>query len=328
MNSATLVNLLGSSPQFLLACSHIKKVSRVDATVYIEGETGTGKELAARAIHYQGLRCDGPFVPVNCGALPETLIESELFGHERGAFTDAKVASPGLVSEAHCGTLFLDEVDALSMKAQASLLRFLQDRSYRRVGGGATRQADVRVIAASNANIHEMVEQRRFRRDLLYRLNVLSLRMPALRERGDDAIELAQAFLARFNHQYRLAPKYLHADSIAFIAEYSWPGNVRELENVIHREFLMSEHSELRFQGTLPHLDVPAGGDDTSFKSAKARAVADFERRYVGEVLQRANGNISRAARIAGQDRSAFGKLARKHGLRPSVCVTALEAAD
>ncbi|MDQ1812061.1 sigma 54-interacting transcriptional regulator [Massilia sp. CCM 9210] len=326
MNSPSRVNLLGSSPQFHLACAQIKKISRVDVTVYIDGETGTGKELAARAIHYQGLRCDGPFVPVNCGALPETLIESELFGHERGAFTDAKVASPGLVSEANGGTLFLDEVDALSMKAQASLLRFLQDRSYRRVGGGTPRHADVRVIAASNANIHELVEQRRFRRDLFYRLNVLTLHMPALRERGGDSVELAQAFLARFNHQYGMAPKRLHADAVAFIAEYPWPGNVRELENVIHREFLMSEDSELRFPGKVSHLDVKTGGEGTSFKAAKARAVADFERRYVGELLQRTDGNITRAARIAGQDRSAFGKLVRKHGLAQSACVSDLEA--
>lgn len=314
MNNASRVNLLGSSPQFQRAYSQIQKISNVDVTVYIEGETGTGKELAARAIHYLGRRADAPFIPVNCGALPETLVESELFGHERGAFTDAKVASPGLVSEADSGTLFLDEIDALSLKAQASLLRFLQDKTFRRVGGSATRQADVRIIAASNANLYKLVEERRFRRDLMYRLNVLSVRMPALRERTGDALELAQTFLARLSQQYRLPAKRLHPQSIAFIEQYSWPGNVRELENVIHREFLMCEDNQLILSSS--SADEQAEPEhDQSFKAAKARAIEQFERRYVNDLLQRTAGNITRAALLAGQDRSAFGKLARKHGL-------------
>ena len=328
MDNASRVNLLGSSPQFQQAYSQIRKISRVDATVYIEGETGTGKELAARAIHYLGLRGDGPFIPVNCGALPETLVESELFGHERGAFTDAKAASAGLVSEADGGTLFLDEVDALSLKAQASLLRFLQDRTYRRVGGSTTRQADVRVIAASNADLNKLVEERSFRRDLLYRLNVLSVRMPALRERIGDPLELAQAFLARMNHQYRMPPKRLHPDAIAFIAQYPWPGNVRELENVIHREFLMCEGDELRMNGQPVDVGAAANGAEMPFKTAKARAIAEFERRYVGDLLQRTDGNITHAARLAGQDRSAFGKLARKHGLVQSISLSNAEISD
>ncbi|HYD80213.1 MAG TPA: sigma-54 dependent transcriptional regulator [Paucimonas sp.] len=328
MNSASRVNLLGSSPQFQQAYSQIQKISRVDVTVFIEGETGTGKELAARAIHYLGGRRDGPFIPVNCGALPETLVESELFGHERGAFTDAKAASPGLVSEADGGTLFLDEVDALSLKAQASLLRFLQDRTYRRVGGSATRQADVRIIAASNANLYKLVEDRQFRRDLLYRLNVLSLRMPALRERSGDPLELAQAFLARLSHQYRVPAKTLHPDAVNFIEQYSWPGNVRELENVIHREFLMCEGGELHLFAPQSPEQSERHDDRLPFKAAKARAIAEFERRYVNDLLQRTDGNITRAARLAGQDRSAFGKLARKHGLSQSPSLSSAETAD
>jgi DNA-binding NtrC family response regulator len=314
MTIQTSHHLLGSSPRFQKTTVQIQKIARVDATVHIEGETGTGKELAARAIHYLGKRCDGPFIPVNCGALPETLIESELFGHERGAFTDAKAATAGLVSEANGGTLFLDEVDALSLKAQAALLRFLQDQTYRRVGGGATRQADVRIVAASNANLHKLVEAGQFRRDLLYRLTVLSLRMPALRERSGDALELAETFLQRLSHQYRVTPKRLHADSVVFIEQYGWPGNVRELENVVHREFLMSDDGLVRL-GEASIAGFENEQEDTSFKTAKARAVADFERRYVREILQRADGNLTRAARLAGQERSAFGKLARKHGL-------------
>ncbi|MES2192363.1 MAG: sigma-54 dependent transcriptional regulator [Pseudomonadota bacterium] len=306
--------LLGSSTRFQAALTQIQKIARVDATVLIEGETGTGKELAARAIHYLGARRDHPFIPVNCGALAESLLESELFGHERGAFTDAKAATPGLVSQADGGTLFLDEVDALSLKAQAAMLRFLQDRSYRRVGGGQTRLADVRVVVATNASLEKQVASHHFRRDLLYRLNVLTLRMPALRERGEDAVELAGSFLARFSQQYRLPPKLLHPDFTAFIEQYDWPGNVRELENVMHRAFLMCEGKQLHLDALDQH-GLASAEQAASFKDAKARAIAQFERRYVHGLMQLSQGNITQAARMAGQDRSAFGKLVRKHGL-------------
>lgn len=319
MDDLLRYNLLGSSPRFRQACTQIRKIARVDATVLIAGETGTGKEMAARAIHYLGNRRDRPFIPINCGALAETLIESELFGHERGAFTDAKAATPGLVSEADGGTLFLDEIDALTLKAQAAMLRFLQDRTYRRVGSAITRQADVRIIVASNACLEQMVEERRFRRDLLYRLNVLTLRMPALRERQGDAVELAQAFLARLSHQYRMPQKNLHPDSLAFIEHHAWPGNVRELENVIHREFLMCEGQEVLLEDVNKADAEAATPHDATFKTAKARAIAEFERRFVFDLLNRTDGNISRAAKLAGQDRSAFGKLARKHGLGHAV---------
>ncbi len=273
--------LLGSSPRFQAALTQIDKIARVDATVLIEGETGTGKELAARAIHYLGQRRDHPFIPVNCGAL---------------------------------GTLFLDEVDALSLKAQAAMLRFLQDRSYRRVGSGQTRQADVRILVATNASLERQVSNHHFRRDLLYRLNVLTLRMPALRERGGDAVELAASFLARFSKQYRLPPKVLHPDFTEFIAQYDWPGNVRELENVMHRAFLMSEGGQLRLDA-LDQQGYASPDQAASFKAAKASAIAQFERRYVHGLMQLSQGNITQAARMAGQDRSAFGKLVRKHGL-------------
>ncbi|MES2126192.1 MAG: sigma-54 dependent transcriptional regulator [Pseudomonadota bacterium] len=306
--------LLGSSTRLQAALTQIEKIARVDATVLIEGETGTGKELAARAIHYLGERRDHPFIPVNCGALAESLLESELFGHERGAFTDAKSAAPGLVSQADGGTLFLDEVDALSLKAQAAMLRFLQDRSYRRVGSGQTRQADVRIVVATNASLEKLVSSAHFRRDLLYRLNVLTLRMPALRERGGDALELANSFLLRLGKQYRLPPKVLHPDFVEFIEQYDWPGNVRELENVMHRAFLLCEGSALHLDSLEQH-GMASPAQSASFKAAKARAIAQFERRYVHGLMQLSQGNITQAARMAGQDRSAFGKLVRKHGL-------------
>lgn len=321
MEELSRFKLVGNSPVFKETVSRIHRMGQLDATVLITGETGTGKELAARAIHYLGSRTEKPFVPVNCGALSESLVESELFGHERGAFTDAKSASPGLIGEAAGGTLFLDEVDTLTLKAQASLLRFLQDRTYRRVGGGGMRQVDVRVIVASNADLAALAMQRCFRQDLLYRLNVLTLTMPSLRNRQDDAVLIAKAILQRLSHQYRVPCKGLHTDALAFIRSYSWPGNVRELENVIHREFLMSEEPVLRLHDSRRILlgdsivEVRSVNMALAFREAKARAVADFERSYVADLLRRAEGNISHAARMAMQDRSAFGKMVRKYGL-------------
>lgn len=314
-------NLIGSSEQFQKVLAQIQKLAALDATVLLSGETGTGKELAARAIHYHSARSDKPFVPVNCGALAESLVESELFGHERGAFTDAKTASNGLIGEAAGGTLFLDEVDTLSAKAQAALLRFLQDRTYRRVGGGVMRQVDLRVLVASNADLSDLVQKRQFRQDLLYRLNVLSLRLPALREREGDAVVLAKAALQRLSHQYRLPLKQLHPEGVAFIQQYRWPGNVRELENIIHREFLMSDDTELHLRESCEALmgpvvlDVDSDDSHAPFRDAKANAVAEFERSYVRSMLARTGGNISQAARLSKQERSAFGKLVRKYKL-------------
>lgn len=310
-------NLLGSSPQFAHVLAQIRRIAKFDVTVLIGGETGTGKELAARAVHYLSARASRPFIPVNCGALAESLVESELFGHERGAFTDAKTASTGLISEADGGTLFLDEVDTLSLKAQAALLRFLQDRTYRRVGGTQTRQADIRLVAASNADLDALVESRHFRRDLLYRLKVLPLVLPPLRERGNDVIELAHVFLARLNRDFQgLTPaKRFHPDMPAALMLHSWPGNIRELEHFIQREYLMCEGENLNAEvRPAPAAPVPESHHhETAFKEAKALVIADFERSYVASVMVRAQGNISQAARMAGQDRSAFSKLVRKH---------------
>jgi len=311
-------NLLGSSPQFAHVIAQIRRIAKFDVTVLIGGETGTGKELGARAVHYLSARASRPFIAVNCGALADSLVESELFGHERGAFTDARQASPGLVSEAEGGTLFLDEIDTLSPKAQASLLRFLQDGTYRRVGGTQTRNTDVRLIAASNANLDELVKARQFRRDLLYRLKVMPLVMPPLRERGGDVVELAESFLTRLNRQYgtQTSSKRFDPSFLSALQRYSWPGNVRELEHFVQREYLMCEGALI--QGGPPQdLAAPpvGAGDDAAFKQAKARAIEDFERSYVASAMARARGNITQAARMAGQDRSAFSKLVSKYRL-------------
>jgi DNA-binding NtrC family response regulator len=252
---------------------------------------------------------------VNCGALAENLLESELFGHKRGAFTDARVASEGLIAEAEGGTLFLDEVDSLSPKAQAALLRFLQDKSYRPVGGGVLRQSNARVLVASNVDLAQLAQARHFRLDLYYRLSVLQLRLPPLRERGDDAIELARVFLRRLSHQHGdSAGRRLHPDLEAYIRAYPWPGNVRELEHAIQRAYLMGDAADswlrLYREDAEFATDTPS---EVDFKQAKARAIAEFERGYVERVLNQTNGNITQAARIAGQDRSVFSKLVRKH---------------
>ena len=306
------LNLIGDSPAFLACVRLIYRIAAWDATVLIQGETGTGKELAARAIHYLGSRRTAPFIPVNCGALPESLVETELFGHVRGAFTDARESRPGVVAQAEGGTLLLDEVEAMGPRAQGTLLRFLQDHEYRPIGGSVVRGANVRVIASTNADLSVMAARGAFRPDLLFRLNVLPLSLPPLRERGDDAMILAEAFLQRFGREYRQPPKTLDAASIAWLQRHQWPGNVRELENLIHRQVLLSESSVL-------HLAPNDGGDsavsEASFREAKARAIEEFERKYIVALLMRTGGNISHAARIAGKERSRLGKLVKKYGL-------------
>jgi two-component system response regulator GlrR len=195
------LNLVGESPAFLRCLALVRKYAACHATVLVQGETGTGKELAARAIHYLGGRSEYPFIPVNCGAIPETLVENELFGHAPGAFTDARDARCGVIADAEGGTLFLDEVEALSFRGQVALLRFLQDRQYRPLGARRPLTANVRVIAAANENLNAMVERGQFRRDLFFRLRVMSLEMPPLRERGSDAVLLAEQFLRQFSCQ-------------------------------------------------------------------------------------------------------------------------------
>jgi len=317
------LNLVGNSPAFLEVLELTKRFSACDATVLVQGETGTGKELVARAIHYLGARRNFPFIPVNCGALPDSLVESELFGHARGAFTDARDARRGLIAEAQGGTLFLDEIEVLTPKAQVTLLRFLQDLEYRPVGGAVVRDADLRIVAASNANLGELARVGHFRRDLLFRLDVLPIDLPPLRERQRDAVLLAEMFLKRLAGQYHGAPKSLHPSAVSRLLDYEWPGNVRELENLIHREFLMTdgpmihlhclalpgEHQKDAREALLSRLT------ESSFQEAKAFAIAHFERAYIVELLSRTRGNISQAARISGKERSRLGKLVKKYGL-------------
>ena len=309
--------IVGASPAFLGLLAQLRRVAGSEAPVLIEGETGSGKELAARAIHYWGTRSAGPFVPVNCGALPDHLLEAELFGHERGAFTDAKLARRGLVAEANGGTLFLDEVDALSAKAQIALLRFLQDQRYRPLGSSRELRTNVRRVAATNQPLADATQQGRFRCDLMYRLKILHLELPPLRARSGDAERLAQHFVGVFCAQYRLPVKTFDTATLAWIRSYAWPGNVRELENWVHRELLMADGLTIRAMLERPHgcADAPSPPEIANFQRAKAEAVRLFERDYVLTVLRQAQGNVTRAAQIAGKERRAFGKLLKKHGI-------------
>jgi DNA-binding NtrC family response regulator len=322
MSRITECNLVGRSPAFTAATGLIAKFAECDATVLIEGETGTGKELAARAIHYLGSRSGSPFIAVNCGALPDTLVENELFGHVRGAFTDARDSQEGLVGRAEGGTLFLDEVESLSPKAQVVLLRFLQDGTYRPLGGRAAVPGNARIVAATNVDIAELVRSGAFRQDLMYRLTILQLRMPPLRERAGDTRVLAEHFVRRFAERYRRPDKRLDARFLEDLAARPWPGNVRELENLVHRAFLLAE-------GPLVELPQPGAAaaslplrqiairlpDAQSFRAAKALVVAEFEREFVKRALAESGGNVSAAARTIGKERRAFGRLLRKHGI-------------
>jgi len=310
-----LPHLIGQSEVFLHALRLIERMARFDAPVLITGETGTGKEVAARAIHYLSARREAPFVPLNCGALPDALIESELFGAERGAYTDARQARSGLIEAADGGTLFLDELDALPPRAQVSLLRFLQDQTYRPLGCNRDRAANVRVVAASSPRLNSLIEAGSFRADLAWRLNVLAVELPPLRERPGDASLLAEHFLARYARRYGLSDCALDPASLQWLETHLWPGNVRELDNLIHRHLLLCEGGVLHLGGGLATVARPPAHGPLSFNEARAAAIERFERQYLENLMREAGGNVSLAARIAGKERRCLGKMLKKYGL-------------
>ncbi|OLL27603.1 Fis family transcriptional regulator [Burkholderia sp. SRS-W-2-2016] len=319
MEECIALQMLGRSQALRSALEVLRKYARCEAPLLIVGETGTGKELAARAVHYVSARRDHPFIAVNCGAIPDNLLENELFGHERGAYTDARERRTGLIERAHHGTLFLDEVDALTGKGQVTLLRFLQDHEYRPLGGHDGRKSDARVVAATNSDLGSLVRQGRFRNDLMFRLQVLTAALPPLREREGDIALLSEHFLRLFCARYRQGPKRLHPETLAWMSSHAWTGNVRELENLLHRHYLLADGPVIHIppdgaQGSAPI--VPATPAEVHFRDAKAKMVATFERTFLESLLVEAGGNISLAARRAGKDRSAFRRLLRKHGLQ------------
>ena len=305
--------MIGQSEPVRALRTLIQKAALYDAPVLIEGETGTGKELAARAIHYQSSRRDRPFVPVNCGALPDSLIESELFGHRRGAFTDARQDQQGLVALAHSGTLFLDEVDALTPKAQVTLLRFLQDQQYRPLGSGREEHTDARVIAASNTQLIEAVENGRFRMDLLYRLKLMYIVLPPLRDRIGDVPLLSEHFVQIGSARFGRPMRPIAAETLAWFEEYAWPGNIRELEHTIYHGLLLSDGAAISIPPP-PHLG--RAGTNTvvpTYRLAKEQAIEAFEHAYLARVINESRGNVSVAARLAGTERRHLGRLLKKH---------------
>jgi DNA-binding NtrC family response regulator len=313
--ACALAKLVGQSPAFLKATAAVPLFADSDAAVLISGETGAGKELLARAIHYLSPRAALPFVAVNCGALPDSLLENELFGHERGAFTDAQATREGLLAEAGRGTLFLDEIEALSPRAQVVLLRVLQDGSFRPLGSTrAERRAEARFVAATNTPLELEVQAGRFRADLYYRIGVLCVSVPPLRERPEDIVPLARHFLRK--HAGAEAALELSASAEAALLAHRWPGNVRELENVILRAALLRRDGRLEAPDlglrAAPAAAKPAGG---SFNDLKRQAIDAFERDYLTRLMLEHSGNVSRAARAAGKERRDLGRLLKKHRL-------------
>ncbi|HEY6079209.1 MAG TPA: sigma-54 dependent transcriptional regulator [Polyangiaceae bacterium] len=311
--------IIGNSAPMRRVFDLIASVAGTEATVLITGESGTGKELVARSLHEHSPRAGKPFIAINCGALTESLLESELFGHERGAFTGADSRRRGLFEEAAGGTLFLDEVGEMAPSSQVRLLRVLQDRHVRPVGSNHARPVDVRVVAATNRDLDEEVRERRFREDLFYRLNVVSIELPALRSRGEDVLLLAHHLLGK--HASRLGKTGLRfaEDALHALTNHDFPGNVRELENAVERAAIMTT-GELVTSQELP-LQLRAGrssrprlrsAPDLSFGEARNR----FERDYLEKVLDECGGNMSQAARRAGMDRSNFRRLLDRHGVR------------
>ena len=302
-------NLIGQSPPMLNLFETIIKVAQSDATVLITGETGTGKELVARTIHAHSPRRYSPFIAINCGAFTENLLESELFGHEKGAFTDAKFTKKGRLEMANAGTLFLDEVGDISMKMQIDLLRVLETHEFTRVGGTTAIRSDFRVIAATHQDLKESIRNRTFRQDLYYRLNVIHLEVPPLRERPEDIPLLAKHFLRRYATETGKKIDSIHPKALADMQRYPWPGNIRELENAIERAVVVGKGRQLKPKD-LPFV-VGAEGEVAGL------SLEDVERRYIAQVLASAKGHISNAAKVLRINRTTLYHKIKKYGLAP-----------
>jgi len=313
-------DLVGSCPPIRAVRDLIARVAHLDVTVLITGESGTGKEVAARGIHRAGDRADRPFVAVNCGAVPEALLESELFGHVRGAFTGATQSRDGLITEAADGTLFLDELGDLPLDLQVKLNRALEERRYRRVGESREREVHARVVAATHRDLRAAVAEGRFREDLFFRLSVYPIHLPPLRARGDDVVLLAQRFLERATERFGRPASRFSADALGRLVRYDWPGNVRELAHAVERAVILTDGNEIRSE----HLPEPtravvgeADGPlaDLSYRDALEIARERTTRTYLDALLRRYQGNVTRAAQHAGVERESLHRLIRKADL-------------
>jgi two-component system response regulator PilR (NtrC family) len=319
-------NIIGRSEPMLDVFRMVETIAKTTSTVLITGESGTGKDLVARAIHYNSLRRERPFVALNCGGVPETLLESELFGHMRGAFTGADTNKKGLIEVAEGGTVFLDEIGEMTMTMQVKLLRVLQDRRFRRLGGTEEVQADIRVIAATNQDLEKLVASGRFREDLFYRINVIRMHLPPLRERKDDIPLLAEHFLSKYAEQMKKPVRSVAQASLPLLQMYGWPGNVRELENVIERAVALEQTPailpdslppQIRTPGAAkadadPGLTLPDLGEGFDLEARGE----DFYRHYIALALERAGGVQVKAAEMLGMSFRSFRYYAKKFNIR------------
>lgn len=310
--------ILSTSPAMQRVFDLVRKVAATDLTVLITGESGTGKELIANALHQNSPRKGGPFIKVNCAAMARELVESELFGHEKGAFTGAITAREGKFAAADGGTLFLDEIGDMSLETQAKVLRVLQEQEFERMGGNRTVKVDVRVIAATNKNLQQMVQEENFREDLFYRLNVVPITLPPLRERREDIPLLATHFLKEFTSRYGSGPATLASDAYGLLLSTPWPGNVRELKNVIEAAAVLATGPEIQAAdlrvGQQAGTTEPA--DPFTFREAKQQVVEAFERNFIGRALRRHHGNITKAAEEIGLHRQQLQQKIRELGLK------------
>ncbi|MDH4267947.1 MAG: sigma-54 dependent transcriptional regulator [Deltaproteobacteria bacterium] len=312
-------NIVGKSPKMMQLFDTIKKISEYKTSVLIIGESGTGKEMVARCLHYNSPRNNGPFEAINCGAIPETLLESELFGHEKGAFTDAKKEKRGSFEMAHQGTLFLDEVGEMSLSAQVKLLRILQEGEVKRLGSERTFTVDVRIIAATIQDLTRAVAEGKFREDLFYRLNVLPVHLPPLRERKEDIPLLVEHFIHKYNEQHRLNTEGAAEDVLARLLEYPWPGNVRELENAIERAMILAQGKKIEADclpsevlGTRPSWKKDLWGDEYSIKKASRI----MEEELIRKALKKTGGNRSHAVKILEISHPALLNKIKEYGIQ------------
>ena len=316
-----LNQIIGQSKVVQELHEKIEKISQCDVNVLISGESGTGKELAARAIHYLSPRAGKPFIPVNCSAIPESLFENELFGHVKGAFTDAGLPQIGLVKEAEGGTLFLDEIGAISAYIQVKLLRLLQDKEYKSLGDPRTHKADIRIIGATNIDLRTLVQKDKFREDLFYRLNIVSLYLPPLRERKKDIPILVEYFVNKYSKEYNKPINEIAEDAMWRFVSYPWPGNIRELENKIQHIIVMASSSVISAENIqLQKSELKSEElDIENLKVAKKKVVSSFEKTYLTRLLKENRGNVVTAARKAGKSRTALWNLIKKYRLSPKL---------
>ncbi len=317
LKSSCSSGIIGQCPAMQTVFATIKKVASSDVSIFITGESGTGKELVAQAIHQAGIRKDGPFIPINCGAIPDNLLESELFGHEKGSFTGAHATVHGKLQYAHQGTLFLDEIGELPFNLQVKLLRFLQEGVIQRVGGREDIVVDTRTVCATNVDIVKAIAEGRFREDLYYRISVITIDLPPLRERGDDILLLANYFLRKFNDEYKKKVRRFSAAAVNYLKTYEWPGNVRELQNRVQRAIIMSDAAVIEPADLGGGADVAAVAETEPAPVTLREGRDKVERELIALAIDRHNGNIVKAAEELGVSRPTLYDLLKKHNLTP-----------